>query len=215
MTNKQQFTLETVFAIFLASCIGFFWAMYSSNTQPFTVFARIPNSQPDTLSPTPSPVKARLISQISPDGTKKIVMTTIQNADTTKTYFFAVTDSSGSNGKTVFSKTLEGTKSMSIPFNAWSPDNQYFFIQEQTNDGLVTGIFAMYATGKAFVDGETYLDVTNTFINRNTGTILSEATGWASETLIIINTTTPENKKGPSYWFEMPSKAIIQLSTEF
>ena len=202
-------------ATLFAAVLGFIVSLYVNTPQSFTVFARIPNTQTPPVSPTISPAKPRTVSQTSSDGKKKIIMAEIQNADTTKTYYISVADSADIHASTVFTKTLDATKTMTLPYNAWSPDNQYFFLQEQTTTGIVTRVFVLHNTGKPFASGETHLDAVEAFTNRNTGYTFSQATGWASETLIIINTTTSENKKGPSFWFEVPSTAIIQLSTEF
>ena len=117
------------------------------------------------------------------------------------------------NENYIFSKTLDTEKYMTIPYNTWSPDNRYFFIQENAKEG--ESIFAFKATGEAFSDTEQHFDVTDLFKKRNTGNNFSEATGWGSESLIIINTTKEDGTKGPSYWFEVPSKAILILATEF
>lgn len=215
METKTKTIIKTTGAALFAAILGFIVALYVHTPQSFTVFARIPNTQTPLISPTTTPAKPSTVSQTSSDGTKKIIIAEIQNADTTKTYYVSVADSAGLHASPIFTKTLDQTKTMILPFNTWSPDNKYFFIQEQTTTGMVTGILALQATGKPFANGQPYLDVTNVFINRNTGYTLREATGWASETLIIINSVTPENKKGPSYWFEVPSTAIIQLSTDF
>jgi hypothetical protein len=136
-----------------------------------------------------------------------------ENPDNTITYDLSAADSNGANQRYFLTKTLNSSKSMTIPFNAWSPDDKYFFIEEKSENSK--SVFVFKATGEQFEGGETYLDATDLFNQKQTGNNFDVATGWASESLIIINTTNADNKKGPSYWFEVPSKAIIQLSTEF
>jgi len=222
MTIRHQLELETISAVTLAAFVGIFLAMYNNNHRPkSSIFSSIPvmqEEQVSAVSPLPAvPVlpKPQIISQISSDGTKQVIMRTTYNKDNTQTYTFSTADGSGANEQAIISKILDSTKTMNIPFNTWSPDNKYFFVQEQIKEGSTSGIMAFKALGEPFNSGEKYFDVTDLFIKRNTGNNFSEATGWASETLIIINTTAPNNTKGPSYWFEVPSKAIIQLSTEF
>lgn len=222
MTIRHQLELETISAITLAAFVGIFFAMYNNNHRPkFTTVYSIPIMQEEqTLAVSPLPTapvlaKPQTASQISSDGTKQVIMKTTYNKDNTQTYAFSTADGTGINEQIIFSKTLDSTKTMNIPFNAWSPDNKYFFIQEQTKEGTTSGILAFKALGEPFSSEEKYFDVTDLFKKHESVNNFSEATGWASETLIIINTIAPNNTKGPSYWFEIPSKAIIQLSTEF
>lgn len=211
--------LETTFIIVLAAIAGAFFATYVNNYKPKSyAISEIPflnEAQLETATITPSP-KTEVISQISSDGNTKVIMRTVDNNDGTQTHTFSVADGVGNNQKIVFSKTLDNAKTIIVPFNTLSPDNKYFFIQEHVKDkNTVTNAYVFKTSGDLFATEEKYLDATDLFNKRNTGNSFTEATGWASETLIIINTTTEDNIKGPSYWFEVPSKAIIQLSTEF
>lgn len=229
---NRKLELEAVSFIILAAFAGTFFAMYNNNRPKARILSEIPIMQENQSvgiasvgSPLAKPAslpKTETASQISSDGGKELTMKTTYNQDNTQTYTFFTGDESLDQEQTVFSKTLDNTKSMLIPFNTWSPDNKYFFIQEQikaksdlAKDGSVTGVYAFKALGEPFTNEEKYLDVTDLFIKRNTGNNFTRATGWASETLIVINTTKPDNTKGPSYWFEVPGKAILQLSTEF
>src|SRR3989338_6775873 len=97
-----------------------------------------------------------------------------------------------------------------------SPDGEKKVIMKVTeNSGENKSIFVFKATGESLTDTEKYFDAADIFRQKGTGNNFAEATGWASETLIIINSKKPDKTKGFSYWFEVPSKAIIQLSTEF
>lgn len=217
-TIRHHLRLE-IFFVTLAAFIGVFLAVYSNIYSPkFSIFSSIPimpEEQVPKATPTPPLPKPQTASQVSPDGTKQVVMKTVFNKDGTQTYIFSTADSSGNNEQAIFTKTLDNARSMSIPFNTWSPDNKYFFIQEQTKDDSVTNVFVFKGSGEPIANKEKYFDVTDIFSKRNTGNNFDKATGWASETLIIFNTRTLDDVKGPSYWFELPSKAVIQLSTDF
>lgn len=210
VTTRHQIELETFFLISIV-VVGSLYFAIQKNSQPQFSFA-------SGISPVTAPVevigpKITVSSQISPDGTKKVIMKVTENSDSTKTYDFSTSDENGADEQFVFSKTLESSDNVTIPFNAWSPDDKYFFIVQ--NSGSNKNVFVLKATGEPFSDTEKYLDATEIFKQRNTGNSFDEATGWASETLIIINTTKPDGTKGFSYWLEIPSKSIIQLSTEF
>ncbi len=152
------------------------------------------------------------VSEISSDGSKKVILKTIQNKDETKTVTLSTEDSGGGGQQVVFNIILEKGKNMVIPYNTWSPDNKYFFIQENTFTGAEIMVFN--AKGELFASGESYFDLTGLFKKQETGNSFSQTTGWASESLIIVNAMTKDNTK-VSYWFEVPSKVIMRLSTVF
>lgn len=211
ITLRHQLELETFFLLTIAAGVSLFFVMYKNNYQPqFSLASSMPSRQAPAEVIAP---KVTLSSQISPDGTKKLIMKATENQDNTTTYEFSTFAEKDADETLVFTKTLDSSKNMTIPFNAWSPDNKYFFIQENSGDNK--SIFVFKATGESFSDTEKYFDAAEIFKQKNTGNNFDEATGWASETLIIINTKKEDGAKGFSYWFEVPSKAIIQLSTDF
>lgn len=164
------------------------------------------------VTSTPAP-KIDMASQPTPDGKKKLLMEATHKKDTS-TYVFTTSDGSGGNIQPLFTTTIQASASatagLNIPFNTWSPDNKYVFIQK--NDG---NAWVFNATGEEIVPGQKYLDVKDLFNAAGKKDTYKETTGWASPTLLIINTLAPDNTKGSSYWFEVPSKAIIQLSSSF
>lgn len=206
MTTTHKIELESFFLISLVAAVSLFFVVQRNNQ------FNVPVVSINSPLVTPAP-QQNVFSQISPDGNKKVVMKIDRNKDDTQTYSFYTSDGDGINEQFIFDKTLDKAKYMTIPFNTWSSDNQYFFIQENAENGK--RIFAFQASGEPFSETEKYFDVTDLFRKKETGNSFVEATGWASESLIIINTTKENGSKGPSYWFEVPSKAIIQLSTEF
>jgi len=207
MTTLRKVELESIFLISIVAALSLFIVVQRNNKG-----VNVPIVSINSPLATPDP-KQDVFSQISPDGTKEVIMKIARNNDSGQTHSFYTVDTSGTNEKYIFSKTLGKEESMTIPYNTWSPDNQHFFIQENAKGGK--SVFAFKASGEAFSQEEKYFDVTDLFKKRDTGNNFSEATGWGSESLIIINTTKKDKTKGPSYWFEVPSKAIIQLSTEF
>ncbi|HSW97304.1 MAG TPA: hypothetical protein VLF89_05755 [Candidatus Saccharimonadales bacterium] len=212
---KHLVEVEAISLISIAAVVSMVIVIHNNqNNQPnfhvLTPIAENNNAQADTL-PTVTPVpQDDLTSQISPNGIKKVVLKTTHNTDGSLLFNISTTDNSGQNEQQVYSITLSSSESIYIPFNTWSPDNKYFFVIKDNKDVMV-----FKASGETFADGTAFLDATDAFNQKNTGYTLSEATGWASETLIILNSTTSDNQKGPSYWFEVPSKAVIRLSTEF
>jgi hypothetical protein len=209
--TKRWVEVESLFLITMIVAGSLYFVIQRNNHQSqFNIASSMP-SIPAKTEVVSS--KMTISSQISPDGVKKVIMKKIENSDNTVTYDFSTANEDGTSVQNIFTKTLDSSKDMIIPFNTWSPDDKHFFIEE--NAGSSKDIFVFKADGSQFAGGEIYLDATDLFNKVNTGYNFDVATGWASESLIIINTTKPDNSKGPSYWLEIPSKVIIQLSTEF
>ena len=203
MTTVRKIELESIFLISMVALASLYFVVQRNNQG---INVRI-------ASPTNQESQEDIYSQISPDGTKEVVARVVQNQDNTKTFSFYTKDTAQSAEKLIFSKAIGDTASMKIPYNTWSSNNQYFFIEE--NDASGKSVLAFRADGLPFSEEEPYFDVTDLFAKRETGHIFDEATGWASESLIIVNTKKEDDTKGPSYWFEVPSKAILILATEF
>lgn len=215
MTIIKQLELEAVVFVIIGAMVGaFFVNQARTNQSQFHSLTNLPaNAADPTPTPTPFVPEVTSSSQTSSDGTKKVTVKVTTNKDLTRTYDILTSDNDGSNEHAVISKKLDAKKSISIPFNTWSPNNNYFFIQENTEADPLIMVFT--ATGEPFADGEAYLDATDAFAKQATENQFGQATGWASETLIFINSVLPDKTKGPTYWFEVPSKAVIQLSTRF
>ena len=199
----------------LAAGIGLFLAFYTTHRPQLPTKISLPVIQTHE-NPTPilTPLipQPQVISQISPDGAKQLTMTVTTSKDLTKTYTFVTSDADGSNQQTIYTSP-DTTDSLSIPFNTWSPDDKYLFLTYTASSSAEA--LVMRADGKPLTDTEPTFNAKTIFDAKNTGNTYQETTGWASETLLIINTTVSDGSKGPSYWLEIPSLAIIQLSTQF
>lgn len=171
------------------------------------------SSEKAVVLPGVVPVVTQIKNVDTPDGTKTLHMKVINNKDNSNTYRFTVTTTTGGN-ISILTKTLSAGKTMSLSQNAWSPDNNYFFIQE--NDGKkIVGIYVYKWNGQMFSDGEQFINMFDLYQKKVTNYIFKEATGWAAETLIIINTLNIDGSRGVSFWFDIPSKSFIPLATKF
>src|SRR3972149_8462904 len=185
-------------------------------------FLLLRQSSPPIIAPSPTPTESSNIVTIqsvpeietsevhSPDGKMKLIMEKTANGEN-MTYSFSVSETAQNIRNEIYSKTvLPGTNFDLFP-NAWSPENKYFFITEEN----ITSVdyFVFKANGESISSSEQYINVVPLFVARNTGFTLSEITGWDSETLLHIYTTREDGSRGASFWFEIPSKAIIQLAS--
>lgn len=158
------------------------------------------------LRPTPTPTPRE---ESSIEGTKKLRLEAKRQPDGSTTYFVFTADASGANQHLVFQKTEPAGTSLDF-HNSWSPEGAYVFVVEKGPGG--EKFFVLQSTGVAFADGQTALDVGALFDARKTGYVFDKVTGWASGTLLILYTKTEQGAKGPSYWFELPSRAFLQLA---
>lgn len=149
-------------------------------------------------SPTTSEVHA-------PDGSVTLISRAIKNADKTTTYMFTAA------GRKILTKTVGLGVTLTIPANTWAPEHRYVFLEE-TDATSVKRFYVVATNGEPFPGGKEYLDVTALFAEKKTGFMFREATGWASPTLLIFTTNRDGQTRGPSYWFEIPSGAFLQLT---
>lgn len=215
MTKLHNLKLNALLLLITAAITGSVFSLYINNKADIRLDFMLPvtaSYQGALPTITPAP-EITTFSQISPDGVRVLTMTVTAVSGEAKYYKFIASGPDDKEKLQIFEIRLPNTDKMSVPFNSWSPDNKYVFIEERLSDKNSALVFK--ADGKPVSDGEKYLDVRAIFDSENTGNIYQETTGWASETLLIVNSIKADGSKGPSYWLEVPSKAVIRLSTEF
>lgn len=168
------------------------------------------------IRPTPTPITVQIKDKSwpSPDGKKTLIMKTEKSSPDMTTYSFSVTPSASTTGKPLLIKTLKTPSTITIPFNAWSPDNQYFFLQEHYGTETIT--FVYKASGQMFSDGQYSHNINVLFAEKEPKFLLEDVTGWAAPTLLIVNTKIIDSdKSGPSFWFDISRNSVTRLSTNF
>lgn len=212
MTIAKKIDGEIFISFMIITVVSSFY-FFNMHRQKSSLEVTMPVSETH-INPTVS-VKAEPLlpvetaMQPTPDGTKHLVMKVTHTNDGNSEYTFSTVDVATGTETVIYSASGSATKKFGIPFNAWSPDNQYFFIQKSDNDALV-----FRADNENIIPEEKYLDVAEIFNEGKGENWYYETTGWASNTLLILNTT-DNGKKSSSYWFEVPSKAVIELSDQY
>lgn len=213
MTKTHIIETESLILFAFAAIAGSVFALYFHKIPNTKTVFNLPVIAP-LVSPTPTvapTLKTDTFSQLSPNGLKKATMT-VTTRTNDKTYTFIVSDGNGSNPLQIYSANVPLDENMDIPFNAFSPDNKYFFIEHVTSGSVEPLVFR--TDGQQIGDSSQYYNVRDIFTQRATGNAYQTTTGWASETLLIVNSKTPSGNI-QSYWVEIPSKAVIPLSTQF
>ncbi len=218
-SSKYSILISLCIGIGLGLVVVFFMFHHPTVTQQVEVMPRIEN-------PTPMPNEQALpqvnapshIAWVSPDGKKTLQMDALKNPENTTTYTFSVSDSATESGHVILTTTVDANTTMSIPFNTWSPGNQYFFVQRHT--GTITESLVYKANGESFPtkkgeEPQYFVDVNAVFAAKKLDVNLRETTGWAAPTLLIINTDKPDLTEGPSYWLDISSKSVTRLSSTF
>lgn len=145
---------------------------------------------PPTPSPTP---KAK--DQVSPDGTQTVMLTTM--GEQIKIFV---------NDQQISTKRIGPGEEFLVPFNTWSPNNKYFFLN------LKKIIGDEYLVMKA--TGEESLIVSELFVQAYPENTIVSVTGWASPTLLILNAKS-EKEADMSFWFDVQTHKFFRLSTYF
>lgn len=213
ITLRHKTELETITFVAVAALIGSFF-VFRNNQNFFKKYAITPfldNSIPKIISPIINPItKMESSSQLSPDGKKTIVMEKKHDPDGKFNYTFYVKEANAGFETKLYSTDVDTTVKFALPFNTWSPDNKYLFILKNQTDALV-----FKASGEPIAPNQLFLEVDKSFKEKGHTDKIMAITGWASETLIIVNTAKDDGTFKSSWWFEVPSKTILQLYGQF
>lgn len=145
----------------------------------------------------------------SPDGKMQLVMEkTI--GESVDSYVLYTCEVQCINKIQILTISLPKSQSIVLPLNAWSPNNKYVFIKKM--GGGADSYWVFMADGQTFASGNNFIDVVPAFDSKNTGNSLGEVTGWDSNTLLHVFSNLADGTRGPSYWFEVPSTAVIRLA---
>ncbi|OGG27914.1 hypothetical protein A3A64_02505 [Candidatus Gottesmanbacteria bacterium RIFCSPLOWO2_01_FULL_48_11] len=159
---------------------------------------------------TPAPKKTAETSVSNPDGTKKLILRKEKPSGTITTYTFIVAQDNSE--REIFTQSADPNTKYDIPANTWSPgENTYLFLRETTTG--TTRYLVFKATGQPFTDEEQFLEVTSLFAKTANKYRIRDITGWDSPELLHVQTETEQGAKGPSFWFEVPSRVFLQLAS--
>jgi hypothetical protein len=100
-----------------------------------------------------------------------------------------------------------------LPFNAFSPDNKYIYVY--LKNSVATSYIVLRVDGTPILKEGSDLEISSLFNKKYPTLKITDVTGWAAPTLLIVNTDKVEGGKGPSFWFDVTAHAFIQLSTRF
>lgn len=172
------------------------------------------NSPPTwpVLASDPTPNPSQVTTVLSPDGKVTLVMKEKKDEEAV-THTFVISSNEDGVSREIFVKTLPQETGLTIPYNAFSPDNKYFFLAESAP--TQKNWFVVSASGLTFGEGIQTLDVSSPFREKYTDYTIADVTGWGGVNLVVINTEKSTGGRGPSFWFDVGSRSYIQLSHTF
>lgn len=193
--QKTKPYLGYIFIVSFVAALGIF--LFQMNKKESAVMS----IEPPAIAAVASPEPTAIPSQISPDGSSTVSLKTIGN--TTEIMV---------NDEVVATRPNESSPHLLIPFNTWSPDDKYFFLEAK---GEVDSEYFVYtSSGKSYADGAPYLMVRDLFAQAHPESAIVDVTGWAAPALLIINAKS-HNEAKMSFWFEVTSRKFIRLSNYF
>ena len=208
-TIKHQ--LEMLFIISLGTALSLFVLVQRNNKVDQRVFSAV---IPTLTSTTSTDISSYLIQTVtidSPDGVKTLTMKKQQVKDLTKYSFYTLAPDTGK--QIILSKDLKNTQNLSIPYNTWSPDNKYVFLKESTP--ILNNYYVFSSSGNPVSDNAQYTNIQELFSQKLADYRITDVTGWAGPTLLIVNAIANKGGQNISFWFDMSNQSFIQLGTYF
>ena len=161
-------------------------------------------------TPTPPPAPLTAIATVTnSDASHKLTMKSTRYRDRSD-YAFYVARGDVSGAKLIFTQTLAGGDSMSLPRNSWSPDNQEVYLLRQS--GSLTQYLVFQAGGENYNQGDKYLEITSLFAKANNRLRVRDVTGWDGYGLLHVETVKSDGSRGPNFWFVTGTQQFLQLA---
>lgn len=162
--------------------------------------------------PIPTPGLHKEENVVSPDMKQTLVVKEHQDQDLVTHTFWTLSEED-SAPKQIFTRTVDLSQTITIPFNTWSPGNKYLFLKE--SNGGHDSYVVLRSIGEAIAKDLETVRVEDLFTRKYMNYKITDVTGWAAPTLLIVNTDKVDGGVGPSFWFDVSTLAFTQLSTRF
>lgn len=205
-----RYGVEIFFFITLATATVLFVMVRNYSYKNKAIFSV---SIPSEVTPIPMiiPPGPTISVMDSPDGNKTLTLENNDNKGISEYSLFVSSDSD--TKQKIFGKSEEAPQSLEIPFNTWSPDNTYVFLKEKTPEHDNYLVFK--SSGALFADGMQYVSIQELFKKRVPNYIIMDVTGWADNTLLIVNAESQDDNSKVSFWFDVVNQSFMRLGTYF
>ena len=171
---------------------------------------------------SPQPATINVIAEASPspesiqtaessDG--KITLTMSRKRETDTATWTLTAGQAGAAAKTIWWEVLPYDTTMSIPFNAVSPDNKYLFLKQDQSDK--TRYLVLTTSREPLSQDAPTIEFAELFEAKYPEYKITAVTGWGGLNLIVFNTDKIDGGTGPSFWFDLSGHSFIRLSNRF
>jgi hypothetical protein len=213
--DKRQSKIIIVVCFFVSAII----VIFTLRAKP-AVSVQTPDIPLSTSTPVPPPAipvveaaqPAELTSVEASDGNMVLNMKQ-ENGKDTVTYTFLMTDETTGIQKEIFTKTEPIGTTLSVPANTFSSDDKYIFLKE--TGPSATDYFVLTSSGAPINQTSQTLDVSGPFVLKYPNYVITDITGWAGPTLLVVNVNKASGAIGPSFWYDVSSHGFILLSDRF
>lgn len=113
----------------------------------------------------------------------------------------------------IYEKEELSSHKLEIPYNTWSPDNKYVFLKESTP--TLNNYYVFSTTGNPVSDNAQQVNIQELFSQKLPDYKITDVTGWAGPTLIIVNVSANKDGQNISFWFDVSNQSFTQLGTYF
>ncbi|EKD42956.1 MAG: hypothetical protein ACD_72C00522G0001, partial [uncultured bacterium] len=117
----------------------------------------------------------RLDEATNSDGSLKLVGERVITGERAR-YSFKIFDSQKNSSLLLFDTVADPGQTFVIPFNSWSSDNKYLFIQKNDLNGKDYYVFK--ADGGLFDDGKKFLEVGEYWKQSKNMDVIDHVSGW-------------------------------------
>lgn len=172
-------------------------------------------SQPESFASTliPPEVKEISVDVLSPNEKATLTMKVLKMVDGAISQKFFISTDSGKENLEIYSQVSDPESQILIPYNTFSPDNKYIFLK--IGDVESPKYITLRSDGKNIKGDEKSVEITSLFYEKYGDFVIMDVTGWAGNSLIIVNTNFKDGRIGPSFWFDLSNLSFTQLSARF
>lgn len=172
-----------------------------------------PTAQPAKIEQMALPSPSPSLVQTAQAADGKISLELNQKQGTGTTTWSLTAGQDGAGAKKIWSAILPSDTTVSIPFNAVSPDNKYLFLKQAGPDK--TGYLALTTSGAPLSPDFETIEFGERFEEKYPEYKITAVTGWGGLNLIVFNTDKIDGGTGPSFWFDLSGHSFIRLSNRF
>src|SRR3989338_10013965 len=171
---------------------------------------------------SPQPATLNVIAEASPspesvqtaessDG--KIALEMNGKKGTETTTWSLTARQTGSAAKRIWSTALPHDTTVSIPFNAVSPDNKFLFLKQAGPDK--NRYLALTTSGEPLSQDSPTIEFSGLFEAKHPDYQITAVTGWGGVNLIAFNNDKINGGTGPSFWVDFFGHSFICLFNRF